>query len=145
MRAVLQRVSQAKVTVGGEIVGQIGAGWLALIGVKTGDGPEQVAALVDKTLNLRAFSDDAGKMNLSVLDTKGSILAVSQFTLYGDTKKGRRPSFTDAAPPDVANGLYEDYVKGLRAGGVAVETGRFQAHMTVDLTNDGPVTLIIDV
>ena len=145
MRAVLQRVSRAKVTVGTEVVGQIGAGWLALIGVRTGDGPEQVAALVDKTLNLRAFSDDTGKMNLSVLDTKGAILAVSQFTLYGDTKKGRRPSFTEAAPPDVANGLYEAYVSGLKAAGVVVATGRFQAHMQVDLTNDGPVTLIVDV
>jgi D-tyrosyl-tRNA(Tyr) deacylase len=144
MRAVLQRVSSASVTVDGAVIGEIGPGWLALLGVKAGDGTEQVAALVDKTLNLRAFPDDDGKMNRSVLDVGGAVLAVSQFTLYGDTRKGRRPSFTDAAPAEVASKLYEDYVAGLKAGGVKVATGKFQAHMHVALVNDGPVTLIVE-
>ena len=144
MRAVLQRVARASVTVDGQVVGRIGAGWLVLLGVGTADGPADVDYLVDKTLNLRAFTDTEGKMNLSVLDVKGDLLVVSQFTLYGDCRKGRRPGFSDAAPPALAQELYARYVEGLKAGGIKVETGRFQVHMSVELVNDGPVTLLLD-
>src|SRR5262245_5292694 len=120
MRAVLQRVTRASVTVDGQVVGRIGTGWLVLLGVKAGDGAADVQYLVDKTLNLRAFADDEGKMNRSVLDVKGELLVVSQFTLYGDCRKGRRPGFSDAAPPQVAEELYQSYVAGLKAGGAPV-------------------------
>lgn len=144
MRAVLQRVSSARVTVDGEVTGAIGPGWLVLLGVAQTDTAVEAAYLAEKTLNLRVFSDAEGKFNLSVLDTKGAILVVSQFTLYGDCRKGRRPGFSDAAPPDRANELYQVYVAKLRESGCQVETGRFQAHMQVELVNDGPVTMLLD-
>jgi D-tyrosyl-tRNA(Tyr) deacylase len=144
MRAVVQRVRHAEVAVGGAVVGRIAAGWLVLLGVAPTDTPKEVAWLADKVANLRAFQDDAGKMNLSVQDVGGAVLVVSQFTLYGDCQKGRRPSFTDAAHPSVAEPLYEAFVVALRALGVPTETGRFAADMQVSLLNDGPVTFVID-
>lgn len=144
MRAVVQRVRQADVTVGGEVVGRIGPGWLVLLGVAPADTQKEVDWLADKVANLRAFADDAGKMNLSVQDVGGAVLVVSQFTLYGDCQKGRRPSFTGAAHPSVAEPLYEAFVGALRALGVRTETGRFAADMQVSLVNDGPVTFVID-
>lgn len=144
MRAVLQRVARASVTVDGEVVGQVGRGWLVLLGVGQGDGPDEAAFLAEKTAHLRAFPDAEGKMNLSLLDTKGEALVVSQFTLYGDCRKGRRPGFSDAAPPDVANTLYEAFCGALRGLGVTVATGKFQHHMAVELLNDGPVTFLLD-
>ena len=131
--------------VDGEIIGEIEAGILALIGVTHDDTPAQAAKLADKIANLRIFTDDAGKMNLSVLDIGGSVLVVSQFTLYGDTRKGRRPAFVDAAPPELAEPLCEAVIAALRELDVPVETGRFRADMKVELVNDGPVTLTIDV
>ena len=144
MRAVLQRVRRAKVTVGAEVVGEIGPGWLVLLGVGPADAAADAAWLADKVANLRAFADDAGKMNRSVLDVGGAVLAVSQFTLYGDCRKGRRPSFTGAAAPDAAVPLYEAFLDAVRALGVPVAAGRFGADMRVELVNDGPVTLILD-
>jgi D-tyrosyl-tRNA(Tyr) deacylase len=144
MRAVLQRVRRAKVTVGGEVTGEIGPGWLVLLGVAPGDSPKDVDWLADKVANLRAFPDADGKMNLSVPDVGGAVLVVSQFTLYGDCRKGRRPSFTGAAGPAVAEPLYEAFVAALRALGVPVATGRFAADMQVELVNDGPVTFVIE-
>jgi D-tyrosyl-tRNA(Tyr) deacylase len=144
VRAVLQRVSRAKVTVDGEITGEIGRGILVLLGVSVSDTEKDEAYLVDKTLNLRIFDDDAGKMNLSVLDVEGELLVVSQFTLYGDTSRGRRPSYINAAPPDVANQLYEYFVGECRRKIDKIATGRFQAMMDVELVNDGPVTIILD-
>jgi D-aminoacyl-tRNA deacylase len=144
MRAVLQRVERASVEVEGETVGSIGAGLLVLLGVARGDTRAQADYLADKILNLRIFSDDAGKMNRSVIDAGGGILAVSQFTLYGDCLKGRRPSFDDAAPPELARPLYEYFVERLRAGKLLVETGVFQASMKISLVNDGPVTFVLD-
>lgn len=149
MRAVLQRVSRASVTVGAaqgspEVTGAIERGWLVLLGVGQGDLPQDAAYLADKTLNLRAFPDADGKMNLSVVDVQGELLAVSQFTLYGDCRQGRRPGFSDAAPPAVANELYEVFVAKLRASGLKVGTGKFQNHMDVELLNDGPVTFLLD-
>ncbi len=143
MRAVLQRVTRASVAVDGEIVGKIGKGWLVLLGVGAGDDAGAAAYVAEKTLHLRAFPDSEGKMNLSLLDTGGAALVVSQFTLYGDCRKGRRPGFSDAAPPAKAKELYDSFVDCLRRGGVTVETGRFQAHMEVELLNDGPVTLMV--
>ena len=145
MRALVQRVSEARVRVDGEIIGEIEAGILALIGGTHDDTPAQAAKLADKIANLRIFTDDAGKMNLSVLDIGGSVLVVSQFTLYGDTRKGRRPAFVDAARPEVAEPLCEAVIAALRALDVPVETGRFRADMNVELINDGPVTLTIEV
>jgi D-tyrosyl-tRNA(Tyr) deacylase len=145
MRAVLQRVRRAQVTVAGEVVGEIAAGWLVLLGVGPADTAERVDWLAEKVANLRAFSDADGKMNLSVQDVNGSVLVVSQFTLYGDCQKGRRPSFTAAAPPTVAEPLYEAFVTALRMLGVPVATGRFAADMQVELVNDGPVTFVLDV
>jgi D-tyrosyl-tRNA(Tyr) deacylase len=145
MRAVLQRVSRAKVTVAGEVGGEIAAGWLVLLGVGPTDTAKHVDWLAEKVANLRAFSDAEGKMNLSVQDVGGSVLVVSQFTLYGDCQKGRRPSFTEAAPPAVAEPLYEAFVTALRMLGVPVATGRFAADMQVELVNDGPVTFVLDV
>lgn len=144
MRAVLQRVSRAKVTIAGEVAGEIGHGWLVLLGVGPQDSDKTAAWLADKVANLRAFADDTGKMNRSVQDVNGAVLVVSQFTLYGDCSKGRRPSFIGAAPPDVAIPLYEAFMNGLRALGIPVECGRFGADMQVELVNDGPVTLILD-
>ena len=138
MRAVIQRVRRAAVVVAGETVGAIDAGWLVLLGVAPTDTPAEAAWLADKVAHLRAFEDDAGKMNRSVLDAGGAVLVVSQFTLYGDTRKGRRPSFTGAAP------LYERFAAELRAVGLPVATGRFGADMRVELVNDGPVTFVLD-
>src|SRR5712692_3201828 len=144
MRAVLQRVSQSRVEVDGAVVGQIGPGLLVLLGVAAPDTAAAAEYLADKIVNLRIFADDAGKMNRSLLDTGGSLLVVSQFTLYGDCRKGRRPSFDAAAPAEQARSLYEHFVAVARRGGVHVETGVFQATMAVSLVNDGPVTLVIE-
>jgi D-tyrosyl-tRNA(Tyr) deacylase len=144
VRAVLQRVSQASVTVAGEIVGRIDKGWLVLLGVGRGDTLEDVTYLVDKVINLRAFPDADGKMNLSVKDTAGGVLVVSQFTLYGDCRKGRRPGFSEAAPPALADELYQAFAAAIGNAGLATATGRFQNHMDVALVNDGPVTFLLD-
>jgi D-tyrosyl-tRNA(Tyr) deacylase len=144
VKIVLQRVSEAEVRVGDDVVGQIGRGLVLLLGVGRQDGEEQARYLAEKCLNLRIFEDSEGKMNRSLLDMGGEILAISQFTLYGDTRKGRRPGFTDAAPPEHAEPLYERFVELLRAAGVKVETGRFGARMSVRIHNDGPVTLILE-
>lgn len=144
MRAVVQRVERAKVTVGGQVVGEIGHGLAVLLGVKEGDTAQDAASLAEKVANLRIFSDQDGKFNLSLFDVGGSALVVSQFTLYGDARKGRRPSFTRAAPPEVAAPLVECFASHLRALGIAVAEGEFQAHMLVEIHNQGPVTLILD-
>ena len=144
MRIVLQRVSRAKVSVDGKIVGEIGKGILVLLGVSTEDSEKDAQYLVDKIINLRIFEDADDKMNLSLLDVKGELLVVSQFTLYGDVRKGRRPSFINAAPPETANKLYEFFVTESRKQIEKVETGQFQAMMDVELVNDGPVTILID-
>ena len=144
MRAVLQRVLSADVTVDGRRVGAIGSGVLVLLGVEAGDGPSDVAYTVDKIAELRCFADEAGRMNKSVAAIGGGVLVVSQFTLCGDTRKGRRPSFDAAAPPEEARLLYEDVVRQLRARALPVETGEFQANMAVALINDGPVTFLVD-
>ena len=144
MRAVLQRVSRARVLVGADTVGEIGTGLLALIGVAADDGPEDVKYLAAKIRELRVFDDEGGKMNRALADLGGSVLAVSQFTLYGDTRKGRRPSFDRAAPAEVGRLLFDAVVAELRAAGVRVETGTYRAHMQVDLVNDGPVTILVD-
>ena len=144
MRAVVQRVSSTSVTVDAKITGKIGAGLLILLGVSRTDNPEAASYLAEKIVNLRIFSDPAGKMNLSLLDVGGSALVVSQFTLYGDTRGGRRPSYIQAAPPEEAKRLYEEFVRAMRGLGVATETGVFQAHMKVALVNDGPVTILLD-
>src|SRR5438132_742617 len=144
MRAVLQRVAQARVRIAGEVVGEIHHGLLVLLGVTHTDTPEQAQWLADKIVSLRIFEDADGKMNRGVTDIAGSVLVVSQFTLYGDCRKGRRPSFIDAAPPEIAIPLYEAFINAIRAQGVPVATGRFGAMMQVELVNDGPVTLIVD-
>jgi len=144
MRAVVQRVTSARVEVEGSVSGEIGAGLLILLGVSKTDKAADSSFLSDKILNLRIFPDEAGKMNRSLLDTGGALLVVSQFTLYGDCRKGRRPSFDSAAGAEQARALYEQFVADARRTGVRVETGVFQAHMVVALVNDGPVTLIID-
>ncbi len=144
MRAVLQRVCRARVTVDAEVTGEIGVGWLVLLGVGPDDTAKDVAWLADKVVNLRAFADAAGKMNLSVQDVTGGVLVVSQFTLYGDCSKGRRPSFVGAAQPVVAIPLYESFLDAVRAYGVPVAAGRFAADMQVEHVNDGPVTLVLD-
>ena len=143
MRVVLQRVIRASVEVGGVVVGEIGNGLLALVAFAPDDA-DQIDWMAEKLLGLRIFSDESGKMNRSVVDVSGSLLVVSQFTLYGDTRKGRRPSFVDAAPPEVASALYATFVARLREAEIAVATGEFGADMKVELVNDGPVTLIID-
>ena len=144
MRAVIQRVSSARVEVNGEVTGSIGRGLLVLLGVGRGDSEKQAAWLAEKIGGLRIFEDDAGKMNLSMQDVGGSALVVSQFTLLGDCRRGRRPSFTEAAPPDEGDRLYQEFVARLRALGVPAETGVFQAKMQVHLVNDGPVTIWLD-
>jgi D-aminoacyl-tRNA deacylase len=144
MRAVLQRVREASVTVDGQIVGQIGPGLLVLLGVGKGDTDADVDFMVDKIPLLRIFEDDAGKMNRSLLDGTRQLLAVSQFTLYADTRKGRRPSFTDAMPPDEAKRLYASFCEKCRAAGLSVAEGVFAADMKVALVNDGPVTIVLD-
>jgi D-aminoacyl-tRNA deacylase len=144
MRAVVQRVTSAKVTVGERITGEIGAGLLVLLGVEHNDGAGDVQYIASKIRDLRIFADDAGKMNLSVTDRQGGVLVVSQFTLSGDARNGRRPSFASAAPPQIARALYEDVVRELIAGGLRVATGEFQAMMQVALVNDGPVTILLD-
>jgi len=144
MRAVVQRVSRAQVTVNGEITGQIGLGLLVLLGVGRDDANADATYLVEKIAGLRVFEDAQGKMNLSVQDVGGSVLAVSQFTLYGDARRGKRPSFDAAAPPEKARQLYEFFVEQIRATGLRCETGRFQEMMQVELVNEGPVTILLD-
>lgn len=144
MKGVIQRVSRARVVIAGREHSAIANGILILLGVEKGDSPEDAETLAKKILELRIFEDDAGKMNRSLLDVQGEMLAVSQFTLLGDCRKGRRPSFDDAAPPDDARRLYEYFVEKLKASGTKVETGVFQAMMDVELVNQGPVTFILD-
>ena len=144
MRAVVQRVTSARVTVAGRVTGEIAAGLVVLLGVEQGDGPPDVQYIAAKVRDLRIFADDAGKMNLSVMDRQGAVLVVSQFTLSGDARNGRRPSFVSAAPPQIARALYEDVVRELQGSGLQVETGEFQAMMQVALVNDGPVTILLD-
>lgn len=144
MRAVVQKVSSSKVTVDKEVVGSINQGLLVLLGVTHDDTSKDVDYMVDKVTNLRIFEDENEKMNLSLKDVGGEILAVSQFTLYGDARKGRRPSFSEAARPEVANPLYEEFVQKIKNQGINVQIGKFGAHMMVDLTNDGPVTILLE-
>lgn len=144
MRIVVQRVSSASVVVQGETVGSIGRGLLLLCGIHGTDTAAELKWMADKVVNLRIFEDDEGKMNRSVLDVGGGVLAVSQFTLYGDCRKGRRPSFIEAAPPEQADRLYQEFVGLLRARVEPVQTGVFQTHMDVSLVNDGPVTILLD-
>ena len=144
MRAVVQRVTSARVSVGDRVTGEIGPGLLVLLGVEQGDGPADVQYVSSKIRDLRIFADEAGKMNLSLVDRQGAALVVSQFTLSGDARNGRRPSFASAAPPDIARALYEDVVRELKMSGLRVETGEFQAMMQVALVNDGPVTILLD-
>jgi len=144
MRAVVQRVSRARVSVGGDAVGEIGRGLLVLLGVTHSDTPEQARWLAEKVSTLRIFEDPEGKMNLGLDEVGGAMLIVSQFTLYGDTRKGRRPSFVDAARPESAIPLYEAFITGVKALGITTASGRFGAMMQVELVNDGPVTLIVD-
>jgi D-tyrosyl-tRNA(Tyr) deacylase len=144
MRALLQRVRFAKVTVDNQTIAQVGQGLVVLLGIGHGDGEEQAAYLAEKIANLRVFEDEAGKTNLSMLDVGGEAIVVSQFTLYADTRKGRRPSFTDAALPDVAEPLVERFAELLRGHGVPTQAGRFGAHMQVEIHNDGPVTIWLE-
>ena len=144
MRVLLQRVAAASVAVEGSQVSAIGPGLLALVGVRSGDGHEQAAWLADKVANLRIFEDADGKMNRSVLETGGEVLVVSQFTLYGDAHRGRRPSFSEAAPPEVAEPLVEDFIRCLQDASVPTKAGIFRAHMLVSLSNDGPVTILLE-
>jgi D-tyrosyl-tRNA(Tyr) deacylase len=145
VRVVLQRVSRAEVRIEGRVVGRIGRGHVVLVGFKSGDGRAHLDWMADKVLGLRVFADAEGKMNLALEETAGDLLVVSQFTLYGDASKGRRPSFIGAAPPEIAEGLYDDFVRVLRSKTArSVETGEFGAMMEVDLVNDGPVTLVLE-
>jgi D-tyrosyl-tRNA(Tyr) deacylase len=144
MRAVIQRVSRAQVSVDGEVCGKIDRGLLVFLGAGKNDTEADADYLAEKIIGLRIFEDDAGKMNLSVKDIGGSLLAVSQFTLYGDVRRGKRPSFDDAAPPEPARRLYEYFVNRVRSAGLVCETGRFQAMMQVELVNHGPVTILLD-
>ena len=144
MRAVVQRVSRARVTVNSEVTGEIGLGLLVLLGVGAGDTRTEADYLTEKTIGLRIFEDAGGKMNLSVAEVSGALLVVSQFTLYGDARRGKRPSFDAAAPPEQARELYEYFVEKVRAAGLRCETGRFQETMQVELVNEGPVTILLD-
>ena len=144
MRVVVQRVSRARVSVGGDVTGEIGLGLMILLGVGREDTPAMATALAEKAANLRIFEDQNGKMNLSLLDVKGGALVVSQFTLYGDARRGRRPSFIAAAPPELAKPRYQEFCEALRRLGVDVATGVFQAMMSVELVNAGPVTILLD-
>lgn len=144
MRALIQRVSQASVSVQGNIVAAIEQGLVALVGVARGDSEADARYLAEKTANLRVFPDESGKFNLSTLDISGEVLVVSQFTLVASTRKGRRPSFTEAAPPEEAEPLVDTFAQFLRSAGLKVKTGRFQQHMLVEIHNDGPVTIFID-
>jgi len=144
MRALLQRVSRASVTVDGKVISQIGKGLVILLGIGHEDGEEQVTFLAEKVANLRIFEDEQGKTNLSILDVKGEAIVVSQFTLYADSRKGRRPSFTDAALPEVAEPLVNQFVDLLRGHGIPTQTGQFGAHMLVEIHNDGPVTIWLE-
>ena len=144
MRAVVQRVNLSSVIVDGKIVGEIKKGFNVLLGVEEGDVLKDVVYMADKIVNLRIFEDHEDKMNLSLLDVKGEMLCISQFTLLGDARKGRRPNFMAAAKPELANSLYEAFVEEVERLGVRVQTGQFQAHMVVDIQNDGPVTLLLD-
>lgn len=144
MRAVVQRVSRASVTVAGEVVGRIGRGFVVLLGVEDGDGQNEAVYMAQKVAGLRVFEDADGKMNLGLVEVGGAMLVVSQFTLLGDCRKGRRPSFIQAARPELADELYRAFCAEVRGQGIEVQTGRFQTHMDVELVNDGPVTLLID-
>lgn len=144
MRACIQRVSEARVEVNGVVTGEIGGGMVVFLGVGQKDGAAEVDWLADKVVGLRIFEDDASKMNRSLAEVGGGMLVVSQFTLYGDARRGRRPSFTDAAPPELAEQLYESFVANVRQIGIQVATGRFREHMYVSLVNEGPVTIWID-
>lgn len=144
MRAVVQRVTHAQVTVNAEVMGSIGRGLVVLLGVGNADAESDADYMADKIVGLRIFDDENGKMNRAVSDIRGEILVVSQFTLYGDVRRGKRPSFDAAAPPQRARGLYEYFVERIRATGLACETGRFQETMQVELVNDGPVTILLD-
>jgi D-tyrosyl-tRNA(Tyr) deacylase len=144
LRACVQRVSEGRVTVDGVIMGQIQRGLVVLLGVGIGDGADEVNWLAEKIVGLRIFEDEAGKMNRSLLEAGGAMLVVSQFTLYGDARKGRRPSFTAAAPPEIAEKLYLEFVAQVRAARIEVATGKFREHMLVSLVNDGPVTIWVD-
>ena len=144
MRCVVQRVTSAKVQVGEETTGEIGRGMLALVGVSSEDGPADLKYIAEKVMNLRIYDDENGVMNRSILDAGGAILAVSQFTLYGDARGGRRPSYFRAAKPEKANEMYEQLIARWREAGIRVETGRFQTEMQVSLVNDGPVTILLD-
>ena len=144
MKVLLQRVTGASVNVGGEVVGKIGQGLVAFVGVANGDTEKDAQYLAQKTVSLRIFSDEEGKFNLSALDIKGELLVVSQFTLLANTRKGRRPSFIEAAPPAQAEKLFEQFVEQARSTGLKVETGRFQQYMQVEIHNDGPVTILLD-
>ena len=144
MKALVQRVTRASVSVEGKVVGKIGPGLVVFIGVANGDSTEDIQYLTRKIVELRIFDDAEGKFNLSALDVKGELLLVSQFTLLATTRKGRRPGFTDAAAPEIAETLFNQFVEQVRARGLKVETGRFQAHMLVEINNDGPVTIFID-
>ena len=144
MRVVIQRVASARVRVGEQVVGEIGRGLFVLVSVAPADGPKDIEYIAGKLRDIRIFEDDQGKMNRSVVEVGGALLLVSQFTLHGDVRKGRRPSFDGAAPPQLARQMYEDVVRVLRGQGLRVETGAFGAHMMVELVNDGPVTILLD-
>ena len=144
MKALLQRVTRASVSVGGEVVGRIGRGLVIFVGVASGDTEKDAQYLAQRTVNLRIFADEEGRFNLSALDIKGELLVVSQFTLLADTRKGRRPSFIEAAPPPQAEAIFERFVEQARVTGLRVETGRFQQYMQVEIHNDGPVTILLD-
>lgn len=144
MRAVVQRVTRGRVLVDGRVTGEIGPGLVVLVAVGREDASATAVSMAEKVVNLRIFSDEAGKMNRSLLETGGAVLAVSQFTLYGDARGQRRPSFVQAAPPDQGKSLYEEFVRAVESHGVRVATGTFQAHMSLELVNDGPVTILLD-
>ena len=144
MRALVQRVTEASVSVDGEVLGQIGPGLVVLVGIARADGDRHIEYIVSKTVNLRIFEDDEGRFNLSALDVGADLLVISQFTLYADTRRGRRPGFTDAASPDEASDIFEATLSRFKESGLRVETGRFQAHMRVEIHNDGPVTIMLD-